>query len=188
VAVRHSAERRNRFVRYCSGDSVLLPICNCLNITLSLITLITYKDMKILLIARRLEPLFTIIGEFATALTLIFSLIGALPSNPVSLGIQLFSAKLFTPPGYNVIPSTLEVIPEGAEFIRGIGGTALLTRSEVTFAVQSAYAEKGTYVLVDGQRSYLERGGHISVKGTGCFLWLYHIDKPKDRYSYQLKC
>jgi hypothetical protein len=144
--------------------------------------------MNIFARALSIQPVFVILGEIAAVLTLVFTLLGILPSNSVSVSIQLFSAKLFAPPGYDVIPSTLEVIPENIEFIRGVGGTALLTSNEITFAVQSDYREKGTYVLIDGKRSYIERGGHGPVANTGCFLWLWYIDKLKNRYSYELKC
>ena len=135
-----------------------------------------------------LVPFFTIIGAIATVVGTLIGLMDVMPSNPVVINIQLFGARFFAPDGYEVVPSHLRVIPKNAKFVRGIGGTALLTESEVTFAVDKDYHSKGTYIFLDGKRRYLKRGNKLPVGDTECFIWLYHIETEKNMYSYQLKC
>ncbi|GAA3531239.1 hypothetical protein GCM10022394_08180 [Zobellella aerophila] len=128
------------------------------------------------------------LGAIAAVIGVAVTLLGFLPPNQLTINFQLYGAKLIAPKGYDVVPSELEIIPENSEFIRGIGGTALLTRHEITFAVESDYRSHGTYVLLGGKRRYLKRGDNLAVGDTECFIWLYHIDTEKNMYRYQLKC
>jgi hypothetical protein len=134
-----------------------------------------------------LTPLFRAMEAIAAVLGVIIALIGILPSNQTFNYFKIIGAESMAPKGYKLIPSGLEIITENSKFIRGKGGSALLTSKEITFSVQHTYSDKA-YVFLDGQRHLLMSGKNLPIKNTGCFLWLYDINQPENRGSFHVKC
>ena len=140
-----------------------------------------------------LFKLLQVIGAVASIVGLLIAGTKQLPNEAIRGSIlediQVTSARLIAPSGYDVLLSALEVVEIGQKFSRLSGGSALLTREkQIPFSTVNGSYSMSVFVIIDGLKSRIRVGEKVNVSDTDCSIWLYSVEAHKGPYSFQLRC
>jgi hypothetical protein len=134
---------------------------------------------------------FTILGGLVAIFSFYLSYIvivddGAKYTSSGLYKVQEAAADILAPPGYVINPSLLGFVPSGNDFATSPNKPLLITDQKVPFILMPSSTDTRASVKLDGSSRTIPLGDKLTIRNSGCALWLYSIEQKN--YSFKMLC